>query len=122
MGVLEEVTKYQFKNIGKASAVATFAALAVSYPPFLAFSQTFGGKCVFTVLCWLYTGLASIGVIVLNVGVDYIKTVAEKNQFDGTMESAIKSVEQGNLTPQQGAAIDDSVIQAHNNFGGIDSH
>lgn len=122
MGVLEEATKYKFKNIGKASAVTTFAALAAISPAWLAFTQSFWGKCFFTVLCWFYTALTSIGVIVINVGIDYVKVLSEKNTFDGTMESAINAVDHGGLTPEQGAAIDDSVIHAHNEFGGIDTH
>lgn len=109
--------KYRFEGIGATSATLTIAALAAS--PLAWFTQGLQGRIVFHLLKWLYMGLASKGLIVLNIGVSKVEVLVQKGQFDGSMDEAFKIINerQGKLTPEEIHSIDSKVIVALRKFG-----
>jgi len=58
--------------------------------------------------------LNSKGITFLNIGVEAIDKLRDQKNWDGTIEGAIKSVEDANgtLTPARIKEIDDAVIKA----------
>lgn len=109
--------KYRFEGIGATSATLTIAALAAS--PLAWLTQGIQGRIVFHVLKWLYMGLASKGLIVLNIGAAKVEVLVQKGEFDGSMDEAFKLINerQGKLTPAEIKAVDDKVIIALRKFG-----
>lgn len=118
MSLLDVATKYKYYNIGKGSATLVFLALAGN-PSTAVLTAGVIGQFVFSFLTWASTMLASVGIVLANVGVDWIDTRLEKGDFDGAWDEAFKKInEKGNtLTPEEVKAIDDKVIAAHNSFG-----
>jgi ABC-type transport system involved in cytochrome c biogenesis permease subunit len=117
MGLLPPAaTKYKFDGIGKAGAVATFAAMAMT--PYAAITQGFWGKILFVFLEWFYSCLASVGLVVLNIGVANVETLIEQSEFDGSFEDAFKIINAkgGKLSDAEKAAIDNKVIAAFRKF------
>lgn len=115
---LEAAEKYKFEGIGKASATATFLAMSLD-PRFASLTQGFTGKVIFSLLTYFYSGLASIGLVVLNIGISRIQVISERKEFDGSFDDAFKIInEKGSrLTKEERDAIDMRVINAHNHFG-----
>lgn len=67
-------------------------------------------------------GLASLGLVVLNVGTEKLLIIMAENNFDGTWESAQKLISeihrQGReLTDEEKKAIDEPVKNAFRRFG-----
>lgn len=117
------VTKHSLNGIGDASAAMALAAFAAN--PSTAF-LTVGtsGKIFFFILSKLFAGMASSGLVVLNVGASNLKAYIEKNEFDGSWESAEKMIEAirssgKELTPEQIRAIDTEVINKFRKFARI---
>lgn len=111
------MAKYKFDGIGKAGAVATFAALAAN-PSTLWLTQGFIGKVIFYLLTMLYSRLASAGLVILNVGVAKVEVLIEQKEFDGSFDEAFKIINAkgGALTEAEKRAIDSKVIAAFRNF------
>lgn len=118
MSITETAAKYKFEGIGKASATATFLALAAK-PELLVLTQGPVGKVIFFLLTWFYSALASMGLVMLNVGISNIQILAQKEGFDATWDEVFKVInEKGDtLTEAEKKALDDKVIAAHNKFG-----
>ncbi len=118
MGALEPVLKYKFDGIGKAGALATFAALAAN-PNTIAFTQGILGKIIFWFLTKLYSGLASLGLVVLNLGVAKVELLIDQKEFDGSFDDAFRIINEkgGKLTDKEKAQIDAKVIAAFRKFG-----
>lgn len=111
--------KYRFEGIGEKSAIVAMAALASS--PLAWFTVGVQGKITFFILKMVFMGAASIGLVVLNVGIAKVETMIEKNGFDGSWESAEKLIreikEQGReLTDEEKKRIDDPVRAAFRKF------
>lgn len=108
--------KHKLIGIGGASAKLVLAAFAGN--PSLAF-LTVGlpGKFVAWILTQFFSALASVGLVILNVGAARIETYFDGNSFDGSLDSAEKMIadirRQGReLTPEEIKKIDDPVIAA----------
>lgn len=111
---------FKFMGIGEASAAAVMAVLRTS-PAFLPFTVGIQGKILFFILKLLFSWLASLGLIVLNVGAAKIETVMSEITFDGSIESAEKAIKAirdsgRELTPEEIKAIDEPVIDALRKF------
>jgi hypothetical protein len=111
-------TKYEFDGIGKAGAMATFAALALN-PATLPLTQGFWGKILFYALTWFYARLASVGLVVLNIGIANVETLLQEKEFNGSFDEAFQIINQkgGKLTEAEKASIDAKVIAAFRKFG-----
>lgn len=110
----------RFSGIGEASAAVVMAALAAN-PSTLVLTQGFAGKVVFFFLKIGFMALASLGLIVLNVGSAKIETIVTSNKFDGswdTAEKLIKEIQDSGrtLTPEEIKKIDGPVIAAFRKF------
>lgn len=111
---------HNFTGIGEVSAAMVMASLAAN-PSTLPLTTGIPGKILFYILKIFFTYLASLGLIVLNVGAEKIETVAAENNYDGTWDSAEKSIKQirdtgRDLTPEEIEAIDQTVIEALRRF------
>lgn len=108
--------KHELTGIGSASATLTFVALAGSPLAFL--TQGFLGKITHYILTQIYSRLASQGLVVLNIGVARVQTMAERKDFDGTFDDAFDLINKsgGRLSPDDIKAIDDRVISALRKF------
>lgn len=110
------VAKHKLDGIGSASATLTFLALAGSPLAFL--TQGFLGKITHYILTQIYSRLASQGLVVLNIGVAKVQTLAEQREFDGTFDDAFDLINKsgGRLSADDIKAIDDKVIRALRRF------
>lgn len=113
-------TKYSFDGIGGASALIVIAALAAN--PSTSFLATgFIGKIVTWLLTKLFSMMASVGLVILNVGAEKVEGLVSKAEFDGSFEAAEKLLNAARdahqqLTPAQIKAIDDPVIKSFRKF------
>lgn len=113
-------TKYTFDGIGGASATIVLAALALN--PSTAWMA---GPWIRPITNFLLTGifsaLASVGLVILNVGAAAVEELIDEHNFDGTEATAQKLVDAirqkgQTITPEQAKAIDDPVIAAFRKF------
>lgn len=108
--------KHKLIGIGGASAKLIMAAFAGN--PSLAFlSVGLLGKFVSWILTQFFSALASVGLVLLNVGAERIETYLDGKSFDGSLDSAEKMIadirRQGReLTSAEIKKIDDPVIAA----------
>lgn len=108
--------KYDFSGIGSASAVMVLTALAAN--PGTAFLTTgLSGKIVAWILTKFFSSLASMGLVVLNIGASRVETLVDGKRFDGswdTAEELIAAIRSSGreMTPEEVKAIDDPVIAA----------
>ena len=121
MGLLPpSAEKYDFEGIGSASAAGIIALLAANpYTSFLTVGLS--GKILYWVLKKFFVALASMGLVLLNVGAEQIATAIDKSGFDGSLDNAYKIIDQlqasgHGLTPEQIKAIDDPVIAQFQRF------
>ncbi len=116
MGVLESARKHRFEGIGRASALLIFTKLAAS--PAVAVTQGLLGKVIFFLFTHLFSGLASCGLVLLNLGVANIEILSEKKNFDGSFDEAFKFINErgGRLTREEAKQVDDGVIDAFRRF------
>ena len=116
------MSKYlRFAKIGEASASIVLAALSAN-PAFAALTTGLTGKIVFFVFKIIFMFLASLGLIVLNVGAATIQTIVDKTDYNGTWDEAERIIDQirnsgRELTPEEVKAIDGPVIAAFRKFG-----
>lgn len=108
--------KYKFEGIGSTSATLTLALMSSS--PLAWFTVGIQGRFTYWLLKWLYMGLASRGLVVLNIGVAKVTTIAEQIEFDGSMDEAFRIINErkGSLSAAEVKAIDDKVISAFRRF------
>jgi len=112
--------KHKFENIGEVNAAIIMAALAAN--PELAFlTAGISGKIVFQVAKFLCMSMASMGLIVLNVGAAKIETFMDQGNYDGTWDSAEKIISKirdsgRDLTDEEIRNIDGPVISAFRKF------
>lgn len=106
--------KHQLNGIGQASAASVFAVLA-AYPPTAFLTAGFTGKMIYFFLCKIFTSLASMGLVMMNLGAEKLLGAIEKSNYDGSMESAYKLIEEirrtgRELSAEETQKIDDEVI------------
>lgn len=112
--------KYHFSGIGEASASVIIAVLASN--PATAFLATgILGKITFFICKMFCMWLASIGLIIMNVGEAKLKTIIDEGNFNeswDTAENLIKKIRETgrDLTPEETKQIDDGVIDAFRKF------
>ena len=110
------MAKYQFDGIAKFNATVIFTAMAASPLAFLTTGLL--GRFTFFALTKLGNVIANKGLIIANVGVDYVLTLNQKGNFDSIIEDALKEVKdkKGRLTDAEKKAIDDKVIASFKLF------
>jgi len=115
----QPVTKYKYEGIGE-----TFAALVLAGVAGTQFAWLTAG--VLGKVFWFSSklvgmGLASIGLVVLNVGAAKIETIMAESNFDGSWESAQRLIsdirkEGRELTDEEKKRIDGPVKDAFRRF------
>lgn len=107
--------KYKFEGIGKLNATVVFMWLAQNVP-FL--TVGIAGKIVWYLLVQVGSGLASTGVVLMNVGVAKLEVIAERDDFKGTIEEMIGLVDQigPDMTKEKADEIDNHVIDVVRKF------
>lgn len=115
--------KHKLDGIGGASAAAVFAALSSS--PYTAW-MTAGiqGKLFFWFFENVFAWMASVGLVMLNVGAENLLAVIDKANFDNSLEAADRLIAEirktgRDLTPQEIKEIDDKVIVQFRKFAKI---
>lgn len=108
-------SKHKLEGIGEASAAAVIAALAAN--PSTAFlAAGISARILFYILTKVFSGFASMGLVLLNVGADKLIVAVEKIDFDGSFESAEQFIDEirktgRDITPEETKKIDDGVIE-----------
>ena len=72
-------------------------------------------------LTGIFSALASVGLVILNVGAAAVENLIDQHNFDGSFDTAEKLVDSIRqtgkaITPEQAKAIDDPVIAAFRKF------
>lgn len=116
-------TKHKLDGIGEASAAAALAALAAN-PSTSFLASGMSAKIIFWIFTKFFSGLASMGLVLLNVGADKLLTVYDKVNFDGSFESAEQFIEEikktgRELTDEEIKKIDGGVIATFRKFAKI---
>lgn len=113
--------KYDFKGIQKAGAAAIEAALATTTwgasfisGAFFKIFKPVEDLLIDTAVNWL----ANKGLIVLNLGGNWVNGEIDQASLDRSIDEGLKRVQLGRdkLTAAQGKAIDDAVINAADKF------
>lgn len=110
------VVKHKFNNLSRGMATMIFTAMA-STP--LAFLTTgIVGKITFYFLQRWSNWLINQGLVLANVGIDFVKTASQKKDYDQAIEEAIQKVLQTKhrLTKEEQDAIDEPVKRAFRRF------
>jgi hypothetical protein len=120
MEIPSSSTKHNFTGIGNASAAILIAAMSAN-PALLGLTTGIPGKILFKIFSKIFSTLASMGVVLLNIGAEKLLIAAEKSNFDGSIDSALKLVENirstgRDLTPEEIKQIDDKVIEQFRKF------
>lgn len=113
-------TKHDLNGIGSASAAGVVAALATN-PSTSFLTAGFIGKIVFYLLKTFFTSLASMGLVLLNVGAEKLLAAIDRSNFDGSLDTAEKLIQEirntgRELTPEETKQIDDKVIEQFRKF------
>lgn len=92
------------------------AALAAN-PGTLFLTTGISGKIVMFILTKIFSGLASIGLVILNLGAAKVETLVDGKNFDGAWDSAEELIAAirntgRDMTPEEIKKIDDPVIAA----------
>ncbi len=113
------VAKHKLKGFGKAGALLVFTQLAGT--PMFFLTTGVLGKITFFFLQKIMSGLASKGLVVLNVGVDLLATAGEKKKFDSAIEEALNKIKNSKkqLTMEEKNAIDEPVRKAFRKFASL---
>lgn len=107
--------KYKFDGIGKFSAVIVLRVLD-KQPWGVWFTVGLPGKITFFILKKIFAYFASYGVVIANITIESVNEAIEKGHFDDALSDEVfKQINQG-ITPEQGEAIDNKVIDAFNKF------
>lgn len=118
MGIIFDgpMDKHKLEGIGAMSAAMLFAILSASSG--LSW-LTLGcpGKALFWILTKLFSGMASLGLVILNVGAAKVKTIIDGNGMDGAWDNAEKLIDAirstgRELTEDEIGTIDAPVIVA----------
>lgn len=112
--------RHSFKGIGAASASLVLAALSTR-PELVFLTKGALGKLSYWLLTQIFSRLASVGLVMMNVGVSRIRTAVLKVGFDTSWQSAEKLISeiraQGrDLTEEEINSIDADVIDAFRKF------
>ena len=115
--------KFKLEGIGNASAASILAALATN-PSTSFLAAGISAKILFWIISKIFSGLASMGIVILNVGAEKLAVALDKVNFDGSLESAEQFIEEirktgRELTPEEIKKIDDSVIEQLRKFAKI---
>jgi len=113
-------SKHKLDGLGEASAAMVLASLAAN-PPTSFLAVGISGKIVFFILTRIFSGLASLGLVMLNVGAEKLSTIIDKHNFDGSWESAENIINEirnsgRDMTPEETKKIDDEVIKSFRKF------
>lgn len=104
--------KYDFKGISKMGAVGLRAAFSMS--PYTAWINKFGALADL-LLEFVSNWLANRGLVILNVGANYVNGVIDVHQLDKAFDSALDQITikggRDKLTAAEKKAIDDEVIK-----------
>lgn len=108
--------KHKLEGIGAASAAMVMAAIAAN-PATAWFVKGIPGKIIYWILTKMFSGFASLGLVVMNVGASRIQTIVDGKNFDGAWDSAeefIAAIRASGreLTPEEVKKIDEPVIKA----------
>lgn len=113
--------KYDFLGIKKAGAAAIKAALAST-----SWGASFVASIWFKLLApaedmvleMVVNWMANNGLVILNLGANWANGEFDQAAFDRSIEEGLGKIKLGRdkLTPEQGKAIDDSVIRAADKF------
>lgn len=107
--------KYDFGGIGRASATLIFSLLVDSPLAFLTVGPV--GQVTFYLLTKLFSHFANQGLVLFNIGISNVQTMAAQKDFDETMKEALDAVKNKSaLTDAEKKAIDDKVIAAFDKF------
>lgn len=88
MGIVSgPLGKHKLEGIGAASAAMVIAAIAGN-PPTAWLVAGIPGKIISWVLTKSFSMMASLGLVVLNVGAERIETLMDGKNFDGAWDSA----------------------------------
>lgn len=106
----------RYDGIARFSAAMVFSALATGPLSFL--TKGMLGSVTFYVLRWASGWAASKGIVLLNLGVDYIQVEMEKRTYVEVMEEALAQVRasKGRLSKEDKKRIDDKVKLAFKSF------
>jgi len=112
--------KHSLTGMGGASAATILAVLAAN-PTTTFLTVGLQGKIIYFLLSKVFTALASMGLVLLNLGAENILGAIEKAQFDGSIDAAYKLLEEIRasgraVTPEEGKKIDDAVIEQFRKF------
>ncbi len=109
--------KYDFRGIKKLGGAGLRVALASS--PYTAWFIRLGSFADL-VLEFAANWLANKGLLVLNVGANYVSGEIDQKQLDAALDSAFEQITikggREKLTPAERKAIDDEVIKAARKF------
>lgn len=107
--------KHKFEGIGKAGATGAFLWLSTSQPWL---TSGLLGKIVYWSLTKMFSGAASTGLVLANVGVEAILTHVQEDDFNQAFDEAFKIINAKGptLPPEEGKAIDDKVKAALRKF------
>jgi len=109
--------KYDFKGIKKLGAAGLRVALASS--PYTAWTLR-GGSLTDFFLEFFVNWAANNGLMLLNIGADFVGNELDQRAFDSAMDRAYSEIalKQGRdkLTPEDKKRIDDEVINAGRRF------
>lgn len=112
--------RYKFEGIGEASAAIILAGLAAN--PGTAFlTKSILGKIIFFIAKLLCMYLASLGLIIMNVGAAKLETIIRENKFDDVWNDSEKLIELirstgRELTEDEIKQIDGPVIDVFRKF------
>lgn len=112
--------KHKFEGIGEACAAVIIAALKAN-PGTRALAVGVAGKIIFFISKLFCMFLASLGLIILNVGAAKLKTIMDGNDFEDAFSDAEKLIQKiratgRELTPEEERQIDAPVIDAFRKF------
>ena len=112
--------KHDFDGIGSASAASVLAVLTAN-PSTSFLTAGLSGKILFYILKNFFSGLASMGLVILNLGAEKLLGAIEKSNYDGSFESAMNLIDEirktgRELTQEEINEIDGEVIVAFRKF------
>lgn len=117
MGIIPGIAgKHKFSGIGKTGATGVFLWLSSSNP---GLTSGFFGKLLYWVLTKFFSSAASAGLVMMNVGVENVLVMDQKNDYDGSFDEAFKIINEkglNNLTQEEKDAIDEKVKEAFRKF------
>lgn len=108
--------KHKLEGIGAASAAMVTSAIALN-PSTSWMVSGIPGKVISWILTKLFSMMASLGLVVLNVGASRIETLVDGKNFDGAWDSAEEFIAAirntgREMTPEEIKKIDEPVIKA----------